>query len=148
MPKPDSITWFLHGFPLPTANNAHYSVKEESWEDGMRSELSIKNISKEEFGEFNCTVKNSQGEAHFIVKLEIQSKSKNSKFKCTNKYNQLFIFPIIESSILIITLSAIIGGIILTMFVIVLMVMCRRSSFGIGANSLSHGEKCHIKSVH
>ena len=117
IPPPENIIWSMHSYPLPTATNVHYFQKNEAREDGMKSTLTIKNASRADFGEYTCTVKNSHGEDNFVIKLEIQ-----------------------KSSFLIVILSAVIGGIIITMFAIVLMVMCRRSSFG-PANSNGASDK-------
>ena len=106
IPPPENIIWTRHSFPV-TTTNTHYYLKNEAREDGMKSTLTIKNASRPDFGEYTCTVKNSHGEDEFVIKLEVQ-----------------------KSSFLIVILSAVIGGIIITMFAIVLMVMCRRSSFG------------------
>ncbi|XP_059093510.1 irregular chiasm C-roughest protein-like [Tigriopus californicus] len=105
IPPPNTIIWGMHGYSLPPSSD-HYAIEEEGRKDGMKSTLIIHDSVEADFADYNCTVRNSHGEDSFVITLEQQNS-----------------LPIV------IILSAIIGGIILTMFVIMVMVVCRKTTF-------------------
>jgi hypothetical protein len=110
----------------------------------------IRKAIASDFGDYNCTVRTSHGEDAFMITLKRESK----KFR-TSKYDKICFLTIYnlpytlylcmqrinlrspslkpvhfvaESLPLIIILSAVIGGIVLTVAAILIMILCRRST--------------------
>merc|ERR1712038_2227526 len=86
-------------------SSSHYKIREKRRRDGLHSTLEIQSSIASDYGEYNCSVKNSHGSASLMIILKPE-----------------------KSLPLIIVLSAVIGGIILTVAAIVIMILCRRSS--------------------
>ena len=68
-PKPDSIIWTRNGEPIDYASSGRFSSPEEDLPYGRKSILQILNVQEEDFGEYNCTVKNARGKADMVIKL-------------------------------------------------------------------------------
>ncbi len=62
---------FSHGREL--IGTGRYSFEEETRPDGIRSVLIIGETIPDDFGEYNCTVKNSHGQDSLTFRLEQQS---------------------------------------------------------------------------
>lgn len=75
IPKPETLLWSAHGFPVtPSTAGGHYGIEERGRSDGMRSTLVIRDSIASDYGEYNCSVRNTHGEDTFIIKLERKSK--------------------------------------------------------------------------
>ena len=55
------------------ASGGHYGVEERGRADGMSSTLVIRDVIASDFGEYNCSVRNSHGEDAFTITLERKS---------------------------------------------------------------------------
>ena len=75
IPPPNRIHWTFHGFPVDTSSH-HYSLLQNKLTDTVQSTLIIKDSIQQDFGDYNCTVKNSYGEDSIIITLEPSSKDK------------------------------------------------------------------------
>ncbi len=171
IPPPETLLWSAHGYPVtPSTAGGHYGIEEASRNDGMRSTLIIRDSIRSDFGEYNCTVRNSHGEDTFLIKLEKKGTyiADISIYAAACKISAQFfglrlridisnaIYDMLgdhlspgalidnifrpqlshiyfmrsqfsEHLSLVIIIPAIVGGVILTMFAIVVMLMCRRS---------------------
>ena len=79
IPSPH-IHWSLYGFPLDVGSGAdHYRTIDKPRKDGMLSTLVIRNAMDSDFGDYNCTVRNSHGQDSFIITLKKESKSCNHR---------------------------------------------------------------------
>ena len=68
-PKPESMIWTWNGGPIDYASSGRFSTLEEDLPYGRKSILQILNVQPEDFGEYNCSVKNSRGRVNMIIKL-------------------------------------------------------------------------------
>jgi len=110
IPPPDQVSWVMTSTGLKidakSNRNPKYNVNDEKRKDGMKSTLVINNaLFPADFGEYNCTVKNVLGEDNFVLTLKRE-----------------------RSLPLIIILSAVIAGIMLTILMILIMILGRRST--------------------
>ena len=55
------------------ASGGHYGVEERGRADGMSSTLVIRDVIASDFGEYNCSVRNSHGEDAFTITLQRKS---------------------------------------------------------------------------
>ncbi|XP_040583429.1 irregular chiasm C-roughest protein [Lepeophtheirus salmonis] len=104
IPPPTTLKWSLYGYPVETVS-PHYSLIETAKKDGMKSTLVIRSSISSDYGDYNCTVRNQYGSDSFVITLERK-----------------------KSLPLIIILSAVIGGIVLTVMTILIMIICRRGT--------------------
>ena len=67
--------WFNPDNPdkVSGASGGHYGVEERGRADGMSSTLVIRDVIASDFGEYNCSVRNSHGEDAFTITLERKS---------------------------------------------------------------------------
>ena len=68
------------------ASGGHYGVEERGRADGMSSTLVIRDVIASDFGEYNCSVRNSHGEDAFTITLQ-----RKSELLSTIKCNKAFI---------------------------------------------------------
>ena len=69
IPSPDTIHWTFYGFPVDTSS-PHYSLMENILSDGIASTLVIKESVEKDFGDYNCSVKNSHGKDSLTITLK------------------------------------------------------------------------------
>ena len=113
------------------------------------STLNIRGAVESDFGDYNCSVSNPHGQDYFIITLQKESKCECCAISLSvsvdiedrgwgsggmwNKVKDITICLqklFSESLPLIIILSAVIGGIVLTVAVILIMILCRRTASG------------------
>ena len=63
------------------ASGGHYGVEERGRADGMSSTLVIRDVIASDFGEYNCSVRNSHGEDAFTITLQRKSELMSTERK-------------------------------------------------------------------
>ena len=118
VPPPATIQWSNYGFSVPINQASdHFRLQEHPRKDGFRSKLIIRPVTESDFGDYNCTVQNSHGVDSYIITLKEE-----------------------QSLPLITILSAVIGGVLLTVLAILFIILCRRSS-AMTLKAMGNGEK-------
>ena len=110
IPPPEKVSWNITSTGLVVDSNSNrndkYIVIDENRKDGIKSTLVVNNaLYPSDFVEYKCTVENSLGKDEFIIELKRE-----------------------RSLPLVIILSAVIGGILLTVLTLLIMLLGRRST--------------------
>ncbi|XP_013380224.1 kin of IRRE-like protein 1 isoform X2 [Lingula anatina] len=71
VPKPDQIRWARQEQDLlQFGDSARYKVEEEDLPTGRKSILTIVNVHSGDYGDYNCSVKNTYGTDALVIKLK------------------------------------------------------------------------------
>ncbi|XP_045108723.1 irregular chiasm C-roughest protein-like isoform X2 [Portunus trituberculatus] len=102
MPRPDRVEWAKGRRPLNT-NTSRYTALTEAVSGGLKATLVVRDAEEADFGEYNCTARNTYGSHTGVIFLKRQ-----------------------QSLPLVTTLVAIIGGIVFLVVVVVVIVLFKK----------------------
>ena len=114
----ESFLWSFRGRQISPGSD--YSVLETQHGPMVRSSLLVTSLTDQQLGEYTCTVTNALGRASTTVNLR-----PIGTFSLSSNIDTFANYPFKDGLPLLIMVAAAIGGLLLTLVLIVIVVTCR-----------------------